>query len=102
MFVIPNHIHLSRSQNTILISSGQQRGVPFSLNEQGASRPETNCVKVKYTYGHVKLIKNSVKLVNAGDAKYILQFQYSSALDVDTQVIIFVNAKDKSTPHNIR
>ena len=112
VFMVPSHLTLSVNQMSIMITAGQQPGVPFRLSTSGAERPQGLRKKVRYADNHVALQKHSVKLVKIGgepppgtdaidapsssssgtSAEYSLEFSYDAR--VPAVVKLFVGTRD--------
>lgn len=97
LFVIPPYIGLSQVQTTILLTNGQQRGVPFCIGEQGIFRPPAHCVKFKCSQSHATLIPDSFKINLFDHDRYSLSFTYNSSQETRTSLIIYVRTSKSTT-----
>jgi hypothetical protein len=99
VFMVPAHLTLTMNQMNVMLTAGQQPGVPFRLAENGAERPLGIRKKVKYAENLVSLQKQTVKLnkVEAPSSSYrpgdySLEFVYDAV--VPSVVKIFVGTRE--------
>lgn len=99
VFMVPSHLTLSINQMNVMLTAGQQPGVPFRLAASGAERPQGIRKKVKYAENLVSLQKQSVKLnkvetlsSSSGRGNYSLEFVYDAY--VPSVVKIFVGTRE--------
>ena len=99
VFMVPAHLTLSINQMNVMLTAGQQPGVPFRLAASGAERPQGIRKKVKYAENLVSLHKHTIKLtkVEASSSSsrrgdYSLEFVYDSF--VPSVVKIFVGTRE--------
>jgi hypothetical protein len=104
IFVVPAGITFTTNQIRTMAEFGQQPGVPFHLNQDGAQRPQGSRIKIKPSKMKIAIKTESIKLIfdknNNNKNKVNISFNYDSTTIAEVQIFIF--AIEKLNPKEIK
>eukprot|EP01041_Mallomonas_annulata_P011906 gene11906-24938_t len=99
-FVVPGYLTLTPRQLEIMVTAGQQPGVPFRIGGGGAVRPQGERRKALIVNNLVYIRKNSLCLVEESLRTFSVRFIYDA--QVTCKATIYLGAKDKTNGQRIR